>query len=263
MTDEYRELYKSDRAKTEWILRYNTEFQNKLNTEWCEAIYKPRHATSIHEFELETISKSCIYLKKKKYIKGLVFNKGKFLDSPKVSGTGIEIIKSTTPGLSRKILTDMVKMLMFDYNVNNKGTFMAEFNKKLLKYRDEFMTAPVQDISSSVGIGNYKKYVIDDEEMLVLEKRCPVSVHGIARYNHLAYKNNQKFLKTTSGKIKYYEIDAGQYFAFPQGELPEWAPMPNRTIQWDKTVIIPLNRFMTTMQLPDCEVGEAVQLELF
>lgn len=263
MTDEYRELYKSDRAKTEWILRYNTEFQNKLNTEWCEAIYKPRHATSIHEFELETISKSCIYLKKKKYIKGLVFNKGKFLDSPKVSGIGIEIIKSTTPQLSRKILTDMVKMLMFDYNVKDKGTFLNEFNKKLLKYRDEFMTAPVQDISSSVGIGNYKKYVIDDEEMLILEKRCPVSVHGIARYNHLAYKNNQKFLKTTSGKIKYYEIDAGQYFAFPQGELPEWAPMPNRTIQWDKTVIIPLNRFMTTMQLPDCEVGEAVQLELF
>ena len=40
-----------------------------------------------------TISYAQICIKKKKYLKGYAFVKGKYYDEPKVSGTGIEIIK--------------------------------------------------------------------------------------------------------------------------------------------------------------------------
>mgnify|MGYP007115369152 CR=1 FL=1 len=133
---------------------------DKQNNKWCEEIYNPRHGQNVHEFELETVSYAQICIKKKKYLKGYAYVKGKYYDTPKVSGTGIEIIKSTTPKLCREILTDLTKDLMFNYNEDNKKDYTLEFNLKLQEYRKQFYAAPIEDISQSVGIGAYKKYVI-------------------------------------------------------------------------------------------------------
>jgi hypothetical protein len=261
----------TDRQKTEWILKFNVEFLDKQNNQWCDEIYNPRHGHNIHEFELETISKAGIYLKKKKYLKGLVFNKGKFLDSPKVSGTGIELIKSTTPKLCRKILKDLMESLMFEYEEKNKSVYLMQFNEKLSAYKREFYNAPVEDISQSVGVGNYKKYVIDDEDNFMLGKQCPVSVQAIARFNYLAHKNGEDNKKTYSGKIKYYNITIGShaknaihgYFGFPAGELPSWAPPMDKRVQWEKNVIDPINRFLEVMKIPLATSSNAIQQTLF
>ena len=268
MTQEYQKKYASDEAKLNWILKYCKEFQDKLNNKWCEELYNPRHGKNIHEFELETVSKSGIYLKKKKYLKGLVFSKGKFmLDHPKVSGTGIELVKSTTPKLCRSILTDLMNSLMFEYNEEHKKEYILEFIAKLNNYRKEFYEAPIEDISQSIGIGDYKKYVIEDKNNLILGKQCPVSVQAIARFNYLAHKNNESNKCQYSGKIKYYNISLGYknvgYFGFVAGELPEWAPKINKEIQWQKTVIDPINRFLEVMNIPIVNAGESQQLTLF
>jgi hypothetical protein len=156
---------------------------------------------------------------------------------------------------------------MFDYDENNKEQYIMDFNEKLAKYRKEFYTAPIEDISQSVGIGDYKKYVADDTDMLVFEKQCPVSVHAIARYNYMAHKAGQDNLKQYSGKIKYYNISIGKkdhgYFGFPAGELPEWAPQIDKLTQWQKTVIDPINRFLTVMNIPLVNASGTVQLNLF
>jgi len=267
MTEESQARYDTDRKKLDWILKYSKEFQDKLNNKWCDDIYNPRHGHNIHEFELETVSKAGIYLKKKKYLKGLVFNKGKYLDHPKVSGTGIELIKSTTPKLCRKILSDLMESLMFEYEEKNKSEYMLIFNQKLQAYRDEFYKAPIEDISQSIGVGNYKKYVINDEDNFELGKQCPVSVQAIARFNYLAHKNNEDNKKQYSGKIKYYNIRINEkltgYFGFPAGELPDWAPKMDKLTQWEKTVIDPINRFLEVMNIPLANSSGAMQLSLF
>lgn len=268
MTPESQKKYESDEAKLNWILKFNKEFMDKQNNEWCDNIYNPRHGHNIHEFELETVSKSGIYLKKKKYLKGLVFNKGKYLlDHPKVSGTGIEIIKSTTPKLCREILKDLMNSLMFDYKENNKDEYIILFNQKMSEYRKKFYNSPLEDISQSVSIGAYKKYVINDTDFLEFTKGCPVSVHAIGRYNYLAHKNKQDNIRTYSGKIKYYNIRIGMknegYFGFPAGELPSWAPPMDKLTQWQKTVIDPINRFLDVMEIPKVSPGNAIQLSLF
>ena len=267
MTKEYQEKYNTDKKKLDWILKYSKEFQDKQNNQWCEEMYNPRHAHNIHEFELETVNAAQINLAKKKYVKGYIFVKGKYYDKPKVSGTGIELIKSTTPSLCRKILEDLMQSLLFEYNEADKEQYIMEFNDKLARYRKEFYNAPVEDISQSVGVGDYKKYVADDTDMLVFEKQCPVSVHAIARYNYLAHKNGQDNLKQYSGKIKYYNISFGKkdhgYFGFPAGELPEWAPPMDKLTQWQKTVIDPINRFLTVMNIPLANASGTVQLNLF
>ena len=270
MTPESQKKYESDEAKIKFILKFNQEFLDKQKNAWCEELYKPRHGQNVHEFELETISKSQIILKKKKYLKGLIYNKGKILKEPKVSGTGIEIIKSTTPKLCREILSDLMRMLMFDFDEHNKEEFILEFNEKLKKYKKQFYSAPYEDISQSVGVGDYKKFVINDTEYLELGKGCPVSVHSVARFNYLAKKNNDQSKCIYSGKIKYYNIrtDMGAkkpqygFFGFPSGELPEWAPKMDLQMQWDKTVIAPINRFLEVMKLPLATASDQIQMTL-
>ena len=267
MTPESQKKLSTDEAKLDFIIKFNKEFLDKQNNEWCDAMYNPRHGRNIHEFELETVSKILIGLKKKKYIKAYVFVKGRtMLDNPKVAGTGIEIIKSTTPALCREILTEMMRSLMFDYDVDKRQEYILEFNNKLAEYRRKFYQAPLEDISQSVGVGEYMKYVIDDKNSLVFEKHVPVSVQAIARYNYLAHQNGQDNLIQYSGKIKYYNISIGKeigYFGYPAGQLPEWAPPMNKGEQWRKTIIEPINRFLEVMDIPKVCGGQAQQMILF
>ena len=270
MTPKYQEKYKEDKAKLEWILNFNKKFLDKQNNEWCNNLYNPRHGHNIHEFELETVSKSLIAIKKKKYLKGYSFVKGKYYDPPKVSGTGIEIIKSTTPKLCRKILTDLMNSLMFEYTEENKDSYMIDFSRKLEAYRKEFYKAPLEDISQSVGVGDYKKYVINDEDALELGKACPVSVHAVARFNYLAHMNGEDNKKFYSGKIKYYNIhvtndknSSSGFFGYPSGELPKWAPIMDKVTQWQKTVIDPINRFLEVMNIQKMNTSANQKLSLF
>ena len=156
---------------------------------------------------------------------------------------------------------------MFEYNEDNRDEYIMNFNIRLQEMRKEFYRAPIEDISQSVGIGDYKKYVVDDENQLILEKQCPVSVQSIARFNYLAHKNGQDNLKQYAGKIKYYNIKLGAkqsgFFGYPAGELPEWAPPMDKITQWQKTVIDPINRFLEVMDIPKVNASNTIQMELF
>lgn len=273
MTNESKEKFKTDKEKLDFILKFNKEFVDKQNNQWCDEMYNPRHGHNIHEFELETVSRAQICLKKKKYLKGYKYVKGKFYDKPKVAGTGIELIKSTTPRLCKDILSDLMESLMFDFDNSteeSKEEFILQFNQKISDYRKQFYKAPLEDISQSIGVGDYKKYVVNDEESLVFEKQCPVSVHAAARFNYLAHKNGEDNLKFYSGKIKYYNIAIGEgkkkttaYFGYPVGELPKWAPPMDKLVQWKKNVIDPINRFLEVMQIPLVNESGSIQLSLF
>lgn len=266
MKPEYQEKYKDKKDKVNWILKFNKEFLDGQNNQWCREMYNPRHGKNVHEFELETVSYAQICIKKKKYLKGYAFVKGKYYDKPKVSGTGIELVKSTTPKLCRTILTDLMNSLMFDYGEEHKEEYILQFNNKIQEYRKQFYKAPLEDISQSVGIGDYKKYIIEDKEQLILGKQCPVSVQAIARYNYLAHKNGEDNKIQYSGKIKYYNIMVGNkvgYFGYPAGELPEWAPPMSKVTQWQKNVIDPINRFLEVMNIPKVNASSSFQLSLF
>ena len=144
---------------------------------------------------------------------------------------------------------------------------MYEFIDKIQRLRQDFYRSDTEYISQSVNIGNYKKFVINDTDQLLFEKGCPTSVHAIARYNYLAHKHGQDNLITYSGKIKYYNIlmPNGQsgFFGFPSGQLPVWAPPVNKLVQWEKTVIKPINRFLEVMGIPVLLPSEAQQMSLF
>lgn len=267
MTDKYQKKYKSDEAKLKFILDFYKGFLNDEQNRWCEESLKPRHGHSVHEFELELVCKSMIGLAKKKYVKSVVFEKGHFMtDNPKLKSTGVEIVKSTTPAICRRFLKDIVNDLLYNYYVDKKEEFIYMLNDKLARYYKEFRAAPIDDISQSVGVGDYKKYVVDDKEQLIFNNHCPFSVKAAARYNHLAYKNGRSDLKIMSGKIKYYNIRVGKendYFGFPYGECPDFAPQVDYAKQWEKNIIDPVNRFLVAMDIPKINSMNYIQVGLF
>jgi hypothetical protein len=53
------------------------------------------------------------------------------------------------------------------------------------------------------------------------------------------------------------------YFGFPAGQLPEWAPKMNKLVQWQKTVVDPINRFLEVMNIPLIDPSGTVQMSLF
>lgn len=258
--------------KINWILKFNQEFLDKQNEKWMNEMYDPRHCHSIHKFELETVSESTITLKKKKYLKAMSYSKGKWFTPSKITGVGIELIKSTSPKLAKEIITDMTRSLVYEYPNMEHEEYALYFNHKLAKWKKKFWCAPIEDISQSINVGNYKKYVLCDEGELLFAKQTPVSVKSAARFNYLAKKNNQRNIQITQGqKIKYYNIRLGgtkkhpemDYFGYPSGEIPSWAPECDKATQWQKNVLDPLNRFLEVMKLPLLNGGGTVQFNLF
>ena len=207
----------------EWILKYCKEFQDKKNNEWCNEIYEPRHGKSIHNFELETISRATINLKKKKYLKALAFYKGRFYDDPKIAGTGIEIIKSTTPKLCREILTELTRSLVFETTEMDKESYIYYFNDKLANFKKKFYTAPIEDISMSIGVGDYKKYVIDDGNTL-------------STINTFNYKDRiqEQFYRVYLNKLKYN--DSIEYILPTNNSLLEELYKTNKIIEFKNVV---------------------------
>ena len=267
MTTESQKRYDTDEKKLTFILDFYKRFLNDEQNKWCKDALSARHGKSAHEFELELVCKSMIGLAKKKYVKGVVFEKGHFMiGNPKLKSTGVEIVKSTTPTICRKFLKDIVNDLLYNYDPNRKEEFVYMMNDKLARYYKEFKSAPVDDISQSVGVGDYKKYVVEDKEQLVFNNHCPFSVKAAARYNHLAYKNGRSDLKLMSGKIKYYNIRVGkdnEYFGFPYGECPDFAPPVDYATQWQKNLVDPINRFLVAMNMPQIGPTNCIQFDLF
>jgi DNA polymerase elongation subunit (family B) len=267
MTGESQKKYDTDEKKLNFILDFYKGFLNDEQNNWCYDALKVRHGNSVHEFELELVCKSMIGLAKKKYVKSVVFEKGHFMiDNPKLKSTGVEIVKSTTPAICRKFLKDITNDLLYNYDENHKEEFIFMLNDKLARYYKEFKAAPIDDISQSVGVGDYKKYVVEDKESVVLNNHCPFSVKAAALYNHLAYKAGRSDLKIMSGKIKYYNIRVGkknEYFGFPYGECPDFAPPVDYNAQWQKNLIDPINRFLVAMNIPQISACNCIQMDLF
>lgn len=270
MTEESQKKFATDSEKLNFISKFAKDFLNEQNNEWCRSIYEPRHAHSFHEFELESIQKTQMVYKKKKYIKGVVWMKGKTYDEPKLSATGIELARSSTPFICRSIMKELIRDMMFVYpTYDNINAYTWHFNDLLAKSKEKFYQAPIEEISNSVSIGNYKKYVVDDTEKFVVKSGCPVSVKAIAYFNYLAHQHGQDNLITKSGKIKYYFYRLGNkkddigYFGYPIGEWQDWFPVCDKLTCWDKNVIAPMNRFAEIIKMPRLNALGSFELNLF
>lgn len=218
-----------------YIKRKFDEYAEKFNTK------------NLQDLELEKISYSALMVAKKKYVLDLAWKDPgvSFEPQTKISPTGVEIVQGSTPPFSRKVLKEMLHFLF----QHGKNLEYADIVKQLKEYKKQFILQEPSDISKTVSIGDYEKYVLEDRNEIRLAEKCPINVRAAAIYNHalLSTKWKTKYnLIRTGDKIKhYYTNEEDRVFGFLPGNYPyEIAPEVNYDLQFEKVIVEPFNRFM-------------------
>lgn len=220
----------------------------------CFKIYAQKSNTdNIQDFELENICDSGIWLAKKKYVINPIWkDPGIDIESlSSITAKGVEIVQSSSSEYVRNTLKSLLK-----YILDKKRDFsISEFTTILRKYKEEYKLKDIETISMASAIGDYEKYVLQDKQKLVLEKGCPIHVRAAAIYNFTVSnsKYKKKYQLIRSGdKVKFYvakgQRDEENVFAFQPGMFPvEIAPPVDHDIQFNKSIVQPINRFIEAM----------------
>jgi len=212
---------------------------------------------NLQNFEMETISESAIFLAKKKYVLNPVWkDPGIDIQSlTKIKPRGVEIVQGSTPPFVREKMKELMTYLF----THKKSIQYADFVKLLKEIKSEFKVQPIERISITKSISDYEKYVANDSDTsrpFEVRSKCPIHTRAAGYYNYTLNQNKRwksKYEMLKSGdKVKYYYADGEDLvFAYHTDSFPyEFAPKMNFDLQFEKTLISPINRFLEVMGLP-------------
>lgn len=268
----YEQMTVADKCKI--LVDLNTKFLDKYNQEYIKKYYESRHAKSIHEFELETIALSGVWLDvKKRYAQILLWKDGKFFDQDDLplKAKGLEIVKSSIPKQARGALKRIVQYFLQDTDPN---FILQRLNIKMQEEKRLWMDADIEDVCGNVGVQNYSKYIVDDTDKFGLKvaPKCPFNVRALGNYNWFKNVYNLTGDPLYGGKIKWYVSNpfgnkgANDYFAFQSRNYPEWAskyaPI-NREQMFQKFVIDPFNRILDAIGMNTLNIDGSLRMSLF
>jgi DNA polymerase elongation subunit (family B) len=221
-------------------------FLNEKFTEYATSF----NTKNVQALEMEKISYSALMLQKKKYILNIAWTDSgiKYDNLSKIKPTGIEIIQSSTPVFCRKILKNMIYLIFEE----GKSLKYGDVVEQLRKYKNEFKMQDPNNIAIGKSIGDYDKYILEDKNSVKLASKCPINVRAAGIYNHnllnSKYKTKYNLLKTSDKLKYYYAIGQHDVFGFIPGNYPmEFAYPINYDLQFEKTVIEPLNRYLSAI----------------
>ena len=263
---------KNDNEKLDILLKINLEFLNQHNKDYIDNYYNSRFAKSVHEFELETIAKSGVWLDvKKRYAQILMWKDGKFYDNDDLPMKikGLEMVKSSVPTMARDTLKKLVRYFLEE----NDNYLIQKLNIRVQEEKQKFYNADLESICGSMKVNNYTKYVIDDEgPVLVIAPKCPSNVKALGNYNQIRNHNHLPGDPIYGGKVKWYKYKVPgsynkvDYFAFQSMNYPSWAdkyaPICRKSM-FEQFILDPFNRIITAVGLPNLELDGNIQTSLF
>lgn len=225
---------------------------------------------NLQDFELEQVSKSTINLAKKMYIKNVVWDEGVFHEhETSLQPKGIDLVRSSSPVFTRERVKDLLK-----YFFRNPETYNdIELIKLVKKLKDEFMIAPIEDISMSSSCNKYNEKILDDKESLSMVKGTHHAVKAAGLHNFILNQNPEyltQYETIKSGekiKIYYTNNTLSNEFAFKKGmypvELAEmYAPIDYDT-QFEKAILKLLNRFTKVLGLKELKPSLKYRTSIF
>jgi DNA polymerase elongation subunit (family B) len=224
----------------------------------CFDQYAKKFGTkNLQNFEMEMISESAIFIAKKKYILNPVWkDPGINIESlSKIKPKGVEMIQGSTPVFVREKMVTFMKHIF----KQKKDLKYSEFVRMLKDAKSEFMVQPIERISMTKTINDYDKYIANDIPSsgdFSVRKQCPIHLRAAGYYNYLLNSNKKcksKYEMIKSGnKVKYYHCqEEDVVFAYHTSSYPyEFAPKMNFDIQFEKTIIAPMNRVLEVLGFP-------------
>jgi len=145
----------------------------------------------------EKITDKSVFIAKKRYIMNTLNSEGVHYEEPKISVTGLESVRSSTPEVCRNKLKQSFSVIM-----NGDEAAVQKF---IEDFRQEFYKLPPEDIGRNSGTDNIDKYR-EHGNGNMYKKGCPMHVRGCILYNHYLNENglSKKFTSVQGGdKIKF------------------------------------------------------------
>jgi len=149
----------------------------------------------------EKITDKSIFIAKKRYIMNTLNSEGVHYDEPKVSVTGVESVRSSTPEVCREKMKEAFKVLM-------NGT-ESDMQKFIAEFKEEFKQLPVESVAKISGTDNINKFM---DKTTIYKKGCPIHVRGCILYNN--------YLKQMGLDKQYEGIRSGDKIKFAYLKLP-------------------------------------------
>jgi DNA polymerase elongation subunit (family B) len=126
----------------------------------------------------ENIANKGIWTAKKRYILNVWDSEGVRYEKPKLKIMGLEAVKSSTPAACRTAIKECMQVIM------NKDEEAAQ--QFIAKFKDEFSSLPVEDISFPRGCNGINKW---SNPATIYSKGTPIHVRGALLYNFYNKKN--------------------------------------------------------------------------
>jgi DNA polymerase elongation subunit (family B) len=192
----------------------------------------------------EKITDKTVFIAKKRYIMNTLNSEGVHYDKPKISVTGLESVRSSTPEVCRDKLRGS-----FDVIMNGDEAAVQAF---IEEFRQEFYKLPPEAIGRNSGTDNIDKYRVKGGNLY--KKGCPMHVRGCILYNFYLEENklSKKFTTISGGdKIKYVHLKQPNpikenIISFP-GVLPKEFGLHDYIdyeLQFDKVFLSPLQAIL-------------------
>jgi len=193
----------------------------------------------------EKITNRSLFVAKKRYIMNVLNSEGVHYDIPKISITGIEAVRSTTPEVCRKKMKETFKVIM-NSTEKEVQSFVDDF-------KDTFKSLPVEEISKISGTNSIEEYMDGNGYC----KACPIHVRGCILYNRMLKKQelDKKYDIIMSGdKIKYVYLKmpnpSGENVISYANVLPPEFGLHNyidHDLQFEKLFVAPVNKILTAI----------------
>ena len=120
----------------------------------------------------ESLADKGIFIQKKRYILNVYNSEGVQYSEPKLKVMGLEMVRSSTPQVIRKVLKDSIKVIL-EGDQTKLRSFIEEFKK-------EYYNLSVEEIARPSGIRNIETYKGDH----IYKKGTPMHVRGSLLYNY-------------------------------------------------------------------------------
>lgn len=179
------------------------EMQNYLN-EFYNHLAKRVFNLDKHRFEVkkEFVSKSGIWIAKKRYAQWIISDNGVAVD--KLDVKGLDVVRSSFPKAFRKLMSKVLIDIL-------KGNEKKDVTKVISSFRDELPNLSISEIAKNSSVKGLKKYAPKEKTMFKFNKSTPAHVKAAIAYNQMLIHFNAAY----------------KYSPFKDGDKLKWVYLKN------------------------------------
>ena len=191
-----------------------------LITEYYDTLAREAFNVNTHRLEMKTecTIRSGFFSGKRRYAQYITKKEGIKVEDIDVKG--LDFMKSNFPPLFKKFFNEILNDILF-------GATREEIDKKILDFKTNLSTLPIELLAKPTGVKNMNQYISSgptaDAIFSTFENKAPVNVKAAARYNDLLKfkKLDRKHSQIVTGdKIKWVYLKDNPYKIDTIGFLP-------------------------------------------